>query len=478
MSKIIPVIPELFNNQTVSGELRTSEPTPMAQITAQYGFTSSIFNTGLAGNQTNLNGMFQATTTTSGNSVSVVSTNKQVSVKSGQGLFGRLSAIFDTPAANNTQFAGLQTSESLIGFGYDGLDFGIGFASGGALAINDLQITVGATANETATVTIDSNVYNVPITNSTINQNAYEIAEYLNANAGGYNFASNNDIVTAMALLPDLGGGTFSFSSATCVGAFTNKATGAVPTERWTKKADWNVYPDIELDPHKGNEYAVQYAHLGFGNTRFYIRDTKTDNYELVHVDKYANNNTIPSVPNPIFRCGWATRNTGNTTVITVQGAGAQIDIEGKYIVHGEPTGYCNIKNITTGAIRNILSVRNRMTFNNLPNRLELFLKDLSMSVDSTKIVNFYVYKNIVASTHLNWFFVDAVEKLTEVAANDTDVTSGNLIACFSTKSDLIVNLSDVLETLEPQDHITIAAELSSGAAVDVAVSVSVVEDL
>ena len=460
-------------------ELITVQPTFRAQITGQYGFVPSVFSVAIAGTVEVNNSMFEASTSAFVAGVAVISTTEQVSVKAGQGIVGKISTVFDTPKANNTQFSGLQTSGSLIGFGYNGLDYGIGFANGGLLEIYELTITTGAGAAENATVTINGTPYIVPITNSTIEQNAYEIAEELNALVNGFSFASNGAVVTTLGLLPEIGGGLYAFSSGTAVAAFLLIEANLFPVEKWTVKADWSEKPDFVIDPSKGNEYKISYPYLGFGNTHFSIKDRDTGDFTLVHIDKYADRNVLPSVAVPTFRCGWATRNTGNNTNIKISGAGASIETEGVYTLHGQPNGDCFTQSVTSGLPpKNILTIRNRMVFDGKTNRANIFLKDLSLSTEAAKLTTFYIYKNATTSGFFDFNFSDDATGLAEIATNSADITSANPIRCFNTRSELEKDFRDILEELQPMDSITVAASFPSGAVSDITAAIGWEDDL
>ena len=477
MSNNAQIEPQLIAT-TAYGLTAVAELTPRAQITAQYGITENIFTAGIGGTITNDNSMFQAHTGTGAFNVITVTSDQQVSYKSGQGLMSEVSSIFSAGLPDSFQVSGMISSESLIGFGYLGVEFGIIFATDGALEIQELTITTGAGGAENATITIDGNPYIVPLTNSSINENAFEISESLLLQVPGYSFTSDLGVVNCMALLPELGGGAFTFSSATAVAAFVEISTNALPTEGFVKKSEWNVNPDIDINPQLGNVYKVQFQYLGFGNTFFSIENPETGKYEVVHIHKYANTATKPSVPNPIFRVGWAARNNGNTTSLTVQGGSGALFIEGKYVIHGKSDGECNIQNIPSGSIRNILAIRNRLTFNGLPNRAGIFLKDLSMATESTKITTFYVYKNPVTSGFFTWDYEDELTKLDEFALDNTIITGGDIVACYQTRSDLLVDLSRVIDELRPMEYISIAALIPSGSNVDVSASVTLVGDI
>jgi hypothetical protein len=460
-------------------ELITVSPTFRAQITGQYGFVPSVFKVAIGGTVEVNNSMFEASTGAFAGGVAAISTTKQVSVKAGQGIVGKISTVFDTPKANSTQFGGLQTSGSLIGFGYNALEYGIGFASGGKLEIYELTITTGASGSEDATVTINGTPYIVPITNSSIEQNAYEISEELNSLVNGFSFSSNGAVVTTLGLLPEIGGGLYDFSSGSAIATFLLVETNVFPTEVWAKKSDWTEKPDFIIDPSKGNEYKISYPYLGFGNTKFYIKDRETGDFVLVHIDKYADRYVLPSVEVPTFRCGWATRNTGNTTNIKVSGAGASIETEGVYTLHGQPNGDCFTQAITSGLPpKNILTIRNRMVFDGKTNRANIFLKDLSMSTEAAKITTFYVYKNATTSGFFNFNYSNDADGLAEIATNNTDITSENPIRCFNTGAELEKDFRDILEELQPMDSITIAASFPSGNTADITAALGWEDDL
>ena len=477
MSNNAQIEPQVLST-TAYGLTAVAELTPRAQITAQYGITENIFTAGIGGTITNENSMFQAHTGTGPLNVITVTSDQQVSYKAGQGLMSEVSAIFSVGLPDSFQVSGMISSESLVGFGYLGVEFGIIFATDGALEIQELTITTGAGGAENATVTIDGQAYIVPLTNSSINENAFEISEELSALVPGYSFSSNLAVVNCMALLPELGGGAFNFTSATAVAAFVEIATNALPTEGFVSKANWNVNPTIDINPQLGNVYKVQFQYLGFGNTFFHIEDPETGRYELVHIHKYANTAIKPSVPNPIFRVGWAARNEGNTTSLTVQGGSAALFVEGKYIIHGKSDGKCNIQNIPSGSVRNIVALRNRLTFNALPNRAGIFLKDLSIATESAKITTFYVYKNPETSGVFTWAYEDETAKLDEFALDNTIITGGDVVACYQTRSDLLVDLERVINELRPMESISIAAFIPSGASSDVSASVTLVGDI
>lgn len=469
-------------NTAAFGALSVAEDRPLIQVTAQYGILDDILTAVLGGTATTADSKFIASTGTGANNVAAIVSSREAQYKAGQGLKARFTAIFTAGVPNSGQEAGLITSESAFAFGYNGSEFGILHATGGSLEDQDLEITSGATGAENATITVDGVPYTVALSNSTAEQNAYEIAVYLNANEPRYRFTSNGVIVTALARLPDFGVGAFAFSSATATGTWTEISNGVIPAESWTPKEEWNVNPNIDIDPTLGNVYQVQIQYLGFGGIKFYVENPETADFELVHILEYANTSTLPSVPNPIFRVGWAARNTGNTTNISVQGASAAVFNEGEVYYDGRPRGLCHTQTGIDATRTNVLALRNRLSFNGAANRAEIIPKLLSFSTDSSKTGIFEIIKGpeVGPTDFLEWQYADETLSLMEYSTSDVEITGGTPIACFTITSAGInpIDVESILEFVSPFETFAITAKVSGGAAADMDVSATWKEDL
>lgn len=225
--------------KTAFGELQVAQMTPVIQITAQYGLRSEVESAVIGGTAIAEDSKFIVSTGTGANNIASLASTRLATYRAGQGLAARFTSLFTTGVANSSQIAGLVTSESLIGFGYDGAEFGIVLARGGELEQWELQVTGGAGGGgENATITIDGNAYIVPLSSGSPELNAYEISVSLNSQVPGYGFSSVSDTVVVLGQLPDLGAGAFTFSSATATATFTNIQNGLIPPETWIPKAD------------------------------------------------------------------------------------------------------------------------------------------------------------------------------------------------------------------------------------------------
>ena len=467
---------------TAFGELSVAQNKPLIQITAQYGLLEDVLTPTIGGTATTVDSKFSLSTGVGASNVAAIVSSREAQYKAGQGLLARFTSIFTDGVANSTQQAGLITSESIFGFGYNGAEFGIVHARGGELECQELTITTSAAGAENAIVTVDGAPYAVAISSGTAQDNAYEISVSLSSQVPGYIFTSNNNVVTALAQLPDFGSGAFAFVSGTAIGAWAEIQSGTLPVETWVNKTDWNVNPGIVINTALGNVYQVQMQYLGFGGIRFYIENQQTAAFELVHVIQYANTDTVPSVSNPIFRVGWAARNSGNTTDIIVQGASAAVFIEGIVAFDGLPRGLCQTQLSVTTTRTNVIALRNRITFNNTANRAEIVPILLSLATDSSKTAFFEIVANpeTLFGDTLDWNYVDSSKSLMEFADDNVFITGGDVIACFSVRNtgSLLVDMQKILEAQRPGAAFSITARVSSGSSADMDASPVWREDL
>lgn len=470
--RLVPAKQELATG--AFGELATSSETPMTQISSEYGLLG-VLTAALGGTTSVVDALFTASTGTSSNGVAAIISSRETNQRPGQGLVGKFSALFTAGVPNSFQEAGLISSESAFAFGFDGAEFGVLFARNGQLETQVLQITTTPVADEVATVTVDGSAHAVSITASSVEANAYEISQELNALELRYRFSSNMGEVTALARLPDFGAGAFAFSSPTASAAWLSIQDGLIPEETWVPQDDWNVRSSIDLDPLKLNDFKVQLQ----GNINFYVKDQDTGDFVLVHIIKYINSATVPSVANPTFRIGWAARNLGNITNVTVRGGYGATFIEGEVKYNQVPSGAFNNQAAVGTTLTNVISFRNRSVFKGSANRAEIIPLLLSLGTDSTKTAIFEIIANPETSEYLQWEYVDEADSLMECAKNSVPITGGKVVAAFTVSTNgKDVDMSKVLAFQIPNAEFTIAAAITGGNAADMQASGTWKEDL
>jgi len=479
MSNILNKQQEIMT--TAFGEASVAEARPVLQITGQYGLRDDVLVAALGGTGITQDSKFVISTGTGVNNVSAIVSNREATYRAGQGLLARFTALFTADTPNSKQFAGFITSESGFTFGYNGDEFGIAHSTGGSLELQELQITSSGTGN--VDITVDGNIYTVTLTSGTVQHNAYEIAAYLGDNVPGYNASSTDDTVSILAQLPDLGVGAFTYNALASGSAatFTEIESGVIMQDVWTPKSEWNVNPNIDIDPSLGNVYQIQLQYLGFGGIRFFIENPETAAFELVHIIRYANTSTMPSVKNPIFRIGWAARNIGNTTNVVVQGASAAIFIEGDIVYDGRQKGSCHTA-VNIGTTRtNILAIKNRLSFNDTANRADLLPRFLNVATDTTKTAVYEVIVDpiVAAGDSLNFQSQGSAE-LAEIAIDQAEITGGEVLACFNVKAQgsFSNDLENALTSILPGQIVAITAKVTSGSSADMDASITWQDDL
>lgn len=466
---------------TAFGEVSAVQNTPLIQLSAVYGLNDKMEAFESLGGTGEVNPpFFEATCGTTTNGFGAIGSRRQAAYRQGQGLLSRFSAMFDTGIADTSQIAGLVSNTDRLVFGYVGIVFGVQYQHNGVSDIRELTVTTPAGGAEDATVTVDGTAYTVPLTAGTVEHNAGEIAASLNAQAFLHDFSSNGDEVVCRSLLAEAGD-TFAFSSATAIAAWATIATGAAPDNEFIPQTEWNENTMPGLDPTKGNVYQIKIAWLGFGSIRFYIEDEITSLLTLVHTLNIPNKEILPSLSNPTMRTSWAALNSGSGTSVTIKGSSAAAFIEGQVVRTESPRAIDAAATITTGAAQvNLLTMRNRLVFGTRRNRIETLIKHLSAATESTKTTVIRVYLNADIAGDLDYSYVDKTFSTTEFATDDGVVTGGTEVGTIILPSTGAISgqVQELIPFLEPEDTLTFAVEIASGAASLVSIGVIWQEDI
>lgn len=457
------------NPLTSFGELSVAEPSPIVQIIGQNGFTSKTqVISATTGTSTIENSEFKVTTGTNAGGFAAILTTRSLAYKPGQGATARFSARFSAGAVNSQQLAGLQSASDGFNFGFVDDEFGVLRRHGGNAIIQELQVTTAATGSESATVTVEGTGHTVPLTAGTVQHNAEEIAESLEAQVVNWDFSAVDDTVVANSVIAQPALGAFAFSSATAVAAWTEIAAGVTPTLDFTAQTDWNFNKIPSLDPTKGNVYQVSFQYLGYGGISFFVEDPATTELVLVHRIMYANSATEPSVTNPIFGLGWTAANLGNTTDIVIHGASAGGFIEGE-VVATESARSLQNNVLAVGVTETpLLSIRNRNVKGTRRNLSEILPLVASASTDGNKGAIIELVLNGTL-TDAVFQYVDKDNSITEIDTAATAITGGTSIA-FIVPPDGFNNLDlkELDSVLLPGDTLTLTGRMPSGAAADI----------
>jgi len=463
--------------KTAFGESQTANMQPIVQINAVYGFLDNVDSfISTTGTVTANNQMFDADTGISPAGIAYIFTKNLIGYREGQGSIARFSALFSAGVANNNQIAGLITSEDRLGFGFNGVDFGIQYGYNGIVEQQDLTITTPASGSETATVTINGFAFSVPLTSGSTSHNAYEIAVSLTVQDPLHTFESIGNVVRVISTVasPE---SSYLFSSASAVGSFVQNFAGTLVTSEWINQADWNGDSITNLNPLLGNLYQIQFQYLGFGDVKFYIQDSETSSFTLVHTIKYVNTSTTTIISNPNFNLGWLTFNFGNTIPISIKGASASAFIEGNRKQLLDSKG---IDVVVTGVgttETSLLIIRNPTIFNSRLSKANILPSIMSIATNTTKTASFRVIMSPIFTGSINYQQISPTNVL-EFALDNLPVMGGDVRMSFNItkESSQIIDIFNKI-ILRPGEIICIAAKISSGSSSGMATSLTYVED-
>lgn len=208
--------------------------------------------------------------------------------------------------------------------------------------------------------------------------------------------------------------------------------------DTWTPQASWNIDPmngsvgsssGQILDPTKLNVYQVKFQYLGGGNVFFYVLDSKTGRFDLVHVIRNANTATQTNFRNPSMNMLWTTYNSASSTAVCkVSGSSCALFIEGMRVFLGplqSEDGYLTATPNTT--LTSALAIRNATTFNGIPNKAFLHLRSISVAINGGSTATIVILRIIKNYTSGPTTFT-AVNGTT--ANNGVTITNGQ--ACTS----------------------------------------------
>lgn len=472
------------------GELNTIQQTPIIQQNFAYGqlngqqieqFTAGASITGSAGKVTMGLGDtvgFYAT----------IRTRRQIRYRTGQGAMARFTCVFDSANAvdGTLQLAGVFSAFDGYGLGYNGSTFGIMRRYGGASEIRRLEVTTAAGGAETMTITLNGTETTVDLTNAAASKEftAYEIANEFSL--AGWTAEHEGVYVYFLNDTDGAKSGSYSVSSATAVGTFTQIKAGVSKTETWTALSNFNGDNTLStwFDPSKGNVYQIDYQWLGFGAIRFWVEDPNTGKFTLIHTIRYANRNTTTSTMNPNFRILFAIANltAGAALSMTVHSIAAFN--QGKIRSLDPSFGFASEKlTVSGGTETSILAIKNRLVYGTLWNQAEILIRAVSVSCEGTKPCQFRFYLQNsgdigggTTSDYPDWQVVSASDSVALTDVNAVTASSTLVLALSTGKSDSrLIDMSNFNIILNRGAMFIVTAESSANA--DFSVSINWVED-
>lgn len=357
-------------------------------------------------------------------------------------------------------------------------EFGVWHRYAGKAEVRTIQITTPSGGATDATVTLNNVAYTIPLTASTEQTNAHEIAAYLEANAPELDAFQNDDTVTISYLSDGPKGGAFSFSHATAAATLTRVTTGVTKTSNFVPQSDWNGDTPIGFDPIKGNQYQISYT-AGYGNINYYIFDFNNSEWMLAHTIRWQNSNEQVNLNQPKLRAIVYVASIGSTTNTSVYCPFISAFVLGPESDTRNPRSFAVTKSVSTTEIP-ILQLRNKKVYNGIQNQAEILPQRLTVSNEGSKNVTIYLYGNATVTGTPN--FQDVGNNL--IAEIDTSATgytagTGRPLDSFTVGPGDNEKIDLTFITVPPTLRLVITAgKASGGAAADLTCAISWVEDL
>jgi hypothetical protein len=406
------------------GENIAIQLTPKVQGDAVYGLDPREFERftfSSSGIATNGNSRFRVGAGTDANSYGVIRSTNFLRYRPGQGAVCRFTAAYSSNPVGFTQRAGLFNQEQAIQIGYASTNgkFGVLRANGGKAHIQ--IFTFSALADGNVTVTLNGTVFTAVTLNagSVAGNIALLVQGLVSQSAFTARYVAEYDETRIKFLATSLGpqNGTFNATSTTTI-TFTNTTSqsGVAQTEYWTFQEDFNLdkldgtgYSGVTLNPSKLNVYQINFRWLGAGEIRYAIENPHNGDMMFFHHEHYTNKYEFPHLDNPSLKIGYVAANLGSPTsgVVTCTGSSFLGAVEGivertrlPYSITATRTDSMN----TPGSLYHLVSLKNKLVYQNKINTRDLIVSRLTGSVNTTgSPAVIYLYWNPTITNYLRW---------------------------------------------------------------------------
>lgn len=466
------------------GEQITAHKTPIVQIANKYKIDPANLNEveifeATGGSADNSGNLFRCQTGTSVGGYGVLRSAETLNYRAGQGVDAMFTASFTTGIALSLQFGGLFNLTDTIAFGYNGADFSVLHSYNGAA--DERLITVTGTGAGTCTVTLADDAVGIAVTNSTVQTNAREIANGLEADptlSSKWRFEQVNDKVYAISKSAAAQSGTFSISGGVTA-TIVQKIVGQAKTDAHVAQASWNITstPFTGFDPTKLNVYKIGFGYLGVANITFQIYNPNTGKFVPVHRIKWSNAYNETHISKPNLKIGWTAASLGASgTNLTVLGASCAIFLEGDEVLKNNTYGDNNVVGSLGTTLTNLITLKSRLVYGNYYNLGKVFPLTVSVDNEHNKAVIVEIYRTPDVAGTINYQFTDEFNSISVIDKAGTNVTNGTLIDSFivAANGNVDRDLTVLRTELLPTDTFVVAGKTVSGtSAGDTTVSIA-----
>lgn len=477
--------------KTAFGEGSVAEPTPIVQLQFPYNINTDLVEKreNNAGSITQADGMAVMQSGSSTNSAAHMLSRVPIKYNPGQGALVRFTALFSTGVSGSVQVAGVGEVGDGLFFGCNGPTFSILRREKGVPEIQTLTISAGAGNNAgDITINLDGVSKVVAVGNGdSAREVAVKIADADFSDTGlGWSATVNNATIIFKAWSDGNKSGAFTLDDTAdttgAAGTFAETVAGVSTTNEWVAQSNWNADKfdgtgdsGVTLDPTKGNVYEIKFQWLGFGLITFSIEDPDDGDYHVVHRIAYANANTGPSLQNPTLPLHIMSKNTTNTSNLTIKTSSMAGFVEGKNAERSLLNSASNnIVDLATTELP-ILSVKNRIVHQGALNRVAIKPELVALATESSKPVIFRIRLNPTLTGTPAFADVDAATSVVATDAAASGVSGGRvLLTTVLGKADSeLINFHELDKQIEPGEVFVITAEATGATGQEVDVSLT-----
>ncbi|HDZ13690.1 MAG TPA: hypothetical protein ENH60_02170, partial [Pricia sp.] len=218
------------------------------------------------------------------------------------------------------------------------------------------------------------------------------------------------------------------------------------------------------IDITKGNVYKIDFQYLGFGAIRYFIEESETGHFILVHTEAYANQNTETSIRQPILPIRMSVTNGGTSNAITIKTGSWAGFSQGKDGFGGLAIASSTVLNVGVTEVP-VLSIRATSTFQGQKSRIHVKLKTSPLSTDGAQSVNFFATLNPTL-TGANFVSFDTDTSVSAFDSTATALSGGTVVNTLGLAKDdsKIMQIEDDIDLeLTPGDILTISAVSRAG---------------
>jgi hypothetical protein len=356
------------------------------------------------------------------------------------------SAVFSNPVTGCRQIIGHGDQNNGVFFGYNGDEFGIMRRYSGKSEIQTLTVETGASSTGNITIELDGVTTNIPVVAGdsiyTITEkiaNGVKVApyylqsQYAYMKPGWLSYLDKSNKVQFLAEDSGPHSGNYSVFGQGVTGTFSRTQTGVSAIDEWTYVYDW-VYDRMDgtnalpiLDFTKGNIFEIDMQWLGFGNIAFKIENPITGRFITVHIIRYPNKFSSPSlyVPNqPLMLEAYNGSTTNYVSISTACMTSHTLGNHNMYNTAKFGTSEIKKKSVSKGKRYNILTLKNCPTIMNTTN----VTSQLGLSIASSWKANSAAIFHVIVNAKLEIpYNVEIHSPGTDYAADEIcSVTGGS----------------------------------------------------